>query len=304
MSVTGLTLCGVRKAYGSVHALDGLDVSVPMGAVCGLVGPNGAGKTTALGVVAGLIRADSGTIDLLGDGPFRAARHAGRITVLPQDCSLNMHAPVATLLRYYGRLQGLAGPDAAKETDRVLDLVGLAERRDACIGQLSHGMRRRVALGQALLGSPELVLLDEPTSGLDPHLVVQMREVFKQQGKKSTMVISSHVLSELEALCDYVVFMEAGQCVRVGPLADVAGEGTLARIQLDGKPPLSRLKAAVSELSLQWDGKTLSVQAPQGWSPQRINAALLPALLDAKLGIIDIQIGKSLEETYMASRNG
>jgi len=302
MKKAAVQLSGIRKFYGSTRALDGLDVSIPSGAVCGLVGPNGAGKTTALGVIAGLIRADAGTIDLLGDGPFRAERHAGRITTLPQDCLLNAHAPVEALLTYYGRLQGLAGAEATRETDRVLDLVGLADRRRARIGQLSHGMRRRVAIGQALLGTPELVLLDEPTSGLDPHLVVRMREAFLQQAKTSTVVISSHVLSELEATCDHVVIMEAGRCVRSGALKEVTGEGMLARIQLDAEPPLDTLRSAAPELSLQWNSGTLSVQAPENWSPQQINAALLPVLLEAKVGIIDVQIGQSLEESYMASR--
>jgi len=302
VSQAAVKLSGIRKFYGSTRALDDLHVSVPAGVVCGLVGPNGAGKTTALGVMAGLIRADAGTIDLLGDGPFQARRHGGRITTLPQDCLLNAHAPVDTLLTYYGRLQGLSRHEAAKETDRVLDLVSLTDRRRARIGQLSHGMRRRVALAQALLGTPELVLLDEPTSGLDPHLVVQMRNVFLQQAKKSTVIISSHILGELGAMCDHIVIMEAGRCVRSGALDEVAGAGTLARLQLDRPPPLDTLKSAAPALSLHWDGSTLSVQAPRSWSPAQINAALLPVLLDAKIGIIDVQIGQSLEETYMASR--
>ncbi|MBT4821986.1 MAG: ABC transporter ATP-binding protein [Lentisphaerae bacterium] len=302
MSQAAVKLSGIRKFYGSTRALDDFQVSVPAGVVCGLVGPNGAGKTTALGVMAGLVRADAGAIDLLGDGPFQARRHGGRITTLPQDCLLNAHAPVDTLLTYYGRLQGLSRQKAAQETDRVLDLVSLTDRRRARIGQLSHGMRRRVALAQALLGTPELVLLDEPTSGLDPHLVVQMRNVFLQQAKKSTVIISSHILGELGAMCDHVVIMEAGRCVRNGALDEVAGKGTLARIQLDKPPALDTLRSAAPALSLRWEGSTLSVQAPQDWSPQQINAALLPVLLDAGIGIIDVQIGQSLEETYLASR--
>ena len=200
--------------------------------------------------------------------------------------------------------RGLTRTESAKEADRVLDVVALADRRDARIGQLSHGMRQRVAVAQALIGTPELVLLDEPTNGLDPHLVVHMREAFLQQAKKSTMIISSHILSELEAVCDHVVFMEAGHCVRGGALAEVASVGTLARIHVAGKPPLDDLQTAAPDLSLQWNGTALVVQAPQGWSPQRINAVLLPVLLKAGIGVIDIQIGQSLEEAYMATRNG
>jgi len=172
VTVLALSLRGVDKAYGKTTALRGLDLDVPAGALVGLIGPNGAGKTTAFGIVGGTVRPDAGRIDVLGAGPFDPAQHAGRVGLLPQDSELNPHTPVRDLLRFFGRLQGLGRRQAEVEADRVPTLVELRERAGSKIRQLSHGMRRRVAVAQALLGSPELVLLDEPTSGLDPDLVV------------------------------------------------------------------------------------------------------------------------------------
>src|SRR5690606_2211243 len=149
-------------------ALDGLSFRVPRGVIAGLVGPNGAGKTTCFAAAAGYVRVDRGSVDLLGGGPFDAARHSGRLGVLPQDAELPLqHAP-RELLEHLGRLQGIPAPAARAEADRLIAIVRLSDRARHRIVSLSHGMRRRVAVATALIGNPELVLLDEPTSGLDP----------------------------------------------------------------------------------------------------------------------------------------
>ena len=296
-----VTLRGVSKHYGGTRALEGLDLDVPEGTICGVVGPNGAGKTTTFGVIAGLIRADAGTIDLLGGGPFHPRRHAGRITLLPQDCALNPHLSVAQLLHYYGQLQGLDRSTARHEVDRVLDLVELRERASSRITQLSHGMRRRVQVAQALLGSPELVLLDEPTSGLDPELVVRMRAVFQGQGRQSTVVLSSHILSELEATCDHVIFMGEGRAVQSGPVSEITGVREIMRIRLDRAPPLEALQALEVGNEFRWDGEALLIELRNGIGPEEINRHVLPLLLDAGVGILDIQLGRSLEDSYLAS---
>ena len=232
MSRFALRLKGVIKRYGKTRALDGLTLDVPSGALMGLVGPNGAGKTTTFGVVSGAVRADAGQVDVLGQGAFDPVRHAGRLTVLPQDCALNPSSSARQILSFHARLQGLTLQAATREADRVLDLVHLADRSGARVGQLSHGMKRRLAVAQALLGDPELVLLDEPTGGLDPHLVVAMREILSAQRGLRTVVVSSHILADLEATCDHVAFMEDGRCTRSGPVAEVTRRGALVRVQL------------------------------------------------------------------------
>ena len=306
MSPPALVMRGVVKSYGKVRALDGLDLEVPAGSLCGLVGPNGAGKTTTFGIAGGAIRANGGAVDLLGAGPLDPAVHAGRVTLLPQDCELNPYTSVRQLLVFYGRLQGLSAGEASREADRLLEAVDLADRGGSRVNQLSHGMRRRVAVAQALLGDPALVLLDEPTSGLDPHLVVRMRELFAAQRGKRAMIISSHQLSELEAVCDYVIFMEKGKAVRSGALAEITGRGTEVRVFFAGVCEITQAadvaRTAVAGGEARVYADHLLVRAPAGWDVARLNAALLPALIQAGYPVEEVRRGSSLEQTYMEAR--
>lgn len=306
MSPQALRLEGVSKRYGRVQALDQLDLEVPAGALCGLVGPNGAGKTTAFGVVGGTIRPDAGSVDILGEGPLDPGRHAGRVGLLPQDCALNPYTTVRETLRYYGRLQGLGRQQARREADRVLEAVDLVDRAGSRVRQLSHGMRRRVQVAQAFLGSPELVLLDEPMGGLDPHLVVRMRDFFREQRGRCTLLISSHVLHELEAICDHVIFMEQGRAVRQGPLDEITGRGQVVRVRLEGPAEAARAALAerLPELHLAAQGQELVVQAPAGWTVPELNRQLLTALFELGQPVLSVARGRSLEETWMAGRSG
>lgn len=301
-ATSALRVTGLRRSFGKTVALDGLDLSVPRGALCGLIGPNGAGKTTAFGVVAGLVQADAGAVDLLGEGPFDPRRHGGRVTLLPQDCELPPDVPVGSLLTWYARLQGMSADQARHAADRVLDEVALADRADQRIKQLSHGMRRRVAVAQALLGQPELIMLDEPTSGLDPHLVVRMREVLRARSGRATLVISSHVLAELEATCDHVVFMERGRCVGQGPLSELTGRSRQVVVRLaDSAGPLVEVLEAAG-LQAVADGDQLVISGDAGLGTAELNARALPVLLQAGARIEEVSAGRSLEATWMAAR--
>ncbi len=300
--MSALSLKGVVKSYGASRALDGLDIEVPQGAICGLVGPNGAGKTTTFGIVGGFIRPDAGEIDVLGGGPFATTAHSGRVTLLPQDCELSPYMPVRDLLVHFARLQGLSRHDALRDADRVLELVDLADRASHRIRQLSHGMRRRVATAQAFLGDPALILLDEPTSGLDPAQVVRLRELFRAQRGKRTLLISSHILAELEATCDHVILMEQGRCIRQGPMSAVTGRGTLIRIHTAGPVPLARISAALPDLTIDHDSDELIIQAPGAVDAGALNARVLPVLLAEQVAILEVHQGTSLEAAFLADR--
>jgi len=297
-----LTLRDLHKRYGKVHALNRLTLEIPQGVICGLVGPNGAGKTTAYGVISGCIRPDSGTVDILGDGPFSVNKHRGRLSLLPQDCALNPHVPVRNLLIHFARLQGLGARDANQDADRVLDLVSLTDKATQKIRALSHGMRRRLAVAQALLGQPELVLLDEPTSGLDPEQVVRLRDVFSAQRGKRTLVISSHILSELEACCDHVVVMEAGKCVQHGPMDQITQRGAQITISLSDPPPMDTLALAMPEVSFQCIDNMLTAIAPATVTGAELTRGILPVLLESKVDVLEIRRGTSLEEAFMSTR--
>ncbi len=300
MSRFALRLAGVHKRYGKTVALDGLTLDVPRGAVMGLVGPNGAGKTTTFGIVSGAVRPDAGTVDVLGAGPFDPDRHAGRVTVLPQDCELSPHSSAQEILTYLARLQGVREP--AKEALRVLEVVRLVDRARSRVRQLSHGMKRRLAVAQALLGDPELVLLDEPTGGLDPHLVVEMRDVLREQRGARTLVVSSHILSDLEATCDHVAFIEGGRVVRSGPTDELMGRARLVSVRLGAPIALDALGAILDGRAPTIEGEWLTYALRDGEEPAEAHAALVPALVGAGARVLEIRLGKSLEAAYLASR--
>jgi ABC-2 type transport system ATP-binding protein len=292
----------LRKRYGKRVALDGLSLCIPKGSICAVIGPNGSGKTTAFGLLAGLLVPDSGSVELFGEGPFDAVRHAGRLSLMPQDSLPSPHASLRQSLRYYAELQGLSRADARREADQWLTRVHLADRANAQQRQLSHGMRRRFSVAQAFLGDPELILLDEPTAGLDPELVAEMRALFSERRGQRTLLVSSHVLSELEGLCDYAVFIEQGRLVRQGPMQSLLESDTLARLTLTGPPDLRRLAEQVPSASFEWSEPTLSVRSSGAASVAANNAQLLRALLEQGVGILSLEAGQSLEASYLATR--
>ena len=299
-----LLLDTVHKHYGRIKALDGLALEVPAGSVFGLVGPNGAGKTTTFAIACGFLRADRGTVSLLGDGPFDPARHRGRITALPQDAALGRDLTVAEQLTYLGRLQGVSARAIRGEVQRILQLVDLTERARDRTRTLSHGMLRRLGIGQAFLGNPELVLLDEPTNGLDPRQAHVIREFIASQRGQRTIVVSSHNLHEIETVCDHVALLERGRVVVAGPVSQVTGRNDEVRITLGAGPvPLAAVRAALPGETVAWDEKAqvlkLVFQTAPGRDAEDIIGTALRALLDANARISAVSRGQSLERTYL-----
>lgn len=294
-----LRLQGVVKKYGRRKALNGLDITVPEGLICGLVGRNGAGKTTAMAVAGGLVRPYAGQVDVLGDGPFSTATHAGRVALIPQDADFPRYARVAELLNYYGRLQGHSRADVRRQTKELLQWVHLSDRAGAQLRTLSHGMRRRVMIAQAFVGRPELVLLDEPMAGLDPQEVRGIRHLLKQRAEGQTVVVSSHNLDELQRLCDYIIFMDQGRCTRSGQLGQLLQAGTCVRYHLSSPAMLEPLQAALPDLNIQLESE--QVVAVVGVSDAAaVNARILPRLLEAGVGIMEISSGQALEEAFLS----
>jgi ABC-2 type transport system ATP-binding protein len=297
-----VVLSDVVKRYGKLAALDGLSLAVPQGAACAVIGPNGSGKTTMFAVVAGLLAISAGRVELFGEGPFDARRHAGRLGLMPQDSAPSPHASLLQSLCYYAELGGLAPEAARREADAWLGRMRLAERAHARPGELSHGMRRRFSVAQAFLGSPELVLLDEPTAGLDPELVAEMRGLFMERRGQTTLLISSHVLSELEDVCDYAVFLERGRLVRQGAMRNLLQSDTLVRLELTRQPDLGALRERVGALDVRWKAPKLDVRLRGDQPIDVANAKLLRELLAQEVGILGLETGQSLEASYLATR--
>ena len=248
---------GLVKRYGRRRVLDGFTLAVPRGAVLGLVGANGAGKTTWMMTVAGLLRPASGTIDILGNGPFDAALHAGRFALLPQDSELPLEATPAGLFYRFGRLQGLSANEARRSAAEVLAAVNLADRAKSSIRSLSHGMRMRVRVAQCFLGNPELVLLDEPLNGLDPLEADRLRRFLRSRAGTQTIVISSHNLHDVEQLCTHVAFVENGRVTRMDTLSELTRGRSLESVFLGQSAeapqealPAERLVAALKARGL------------------------------------------------------
>lgn len=297
-------LAGITKRYGRRVALNDLNLSVARGALLGLVGSNGAGKTTTLLLTAGLLRADVGRIDVLGAGPFNPGTMAGRVGLMPQDSALPPDATPRDLLGFYAALQGLSPPAAREESDRLLASVHLTDRAQSRMRTLSHGMRRRVMIAQAFLGDPELVLLDEPMSGLDPREVFGLRQWFMAQRGSRTILLSSHQLGELEKLCDAIAFIEQGRVVRQDTLAAVTGHDAVLRYDLARRVDLGALTAAVPEARFEWESSDAPVAAllchyPGGLELTAVNARVLPLLLAAGAGVLEVRRGAELEAVYM-----
>ena len=208
----------ITKRYGSTLALDGVTLSLEAGAPIALIGPNGAGKTTLFSLLCGFLRATSGDVRIMGYAPSDSKLH-GRLAALPQDANLDPRFNIGHQLVLLARLQGMSNSVANKEVRRVLDKVGLPEVIKTKPEALSHGMRKRVMLAQALMGNPELILLDEPTAGLDPPNVKVMRSLIAEAANDATFIISSHNLDELEKVCQSVVHLEKGKLKGVVDIA-------------------------------------------------------------------------------------
>jgi ABC-2 type transport system ATP-binding protein len=218
---------GLTKRYGSVLALDGLDLDVPAGIVFGLLGPNGAGKTTTIRLLTGIATPTSGTVSVTGldatrGGSVQAELHR-RIGVLDQEPRYYGWMTGRELLHFVGDLLGLAGTELRNRTDETLERVGLEEAADRKIGTYSSGMRQRIGIGQAILGRPRLLILDEPVSSLDPEGRRDLLALIGGLREATTVVLSSHVLSDVERVCERVAILDHGRLViaaRVSELLD------------------------------------------------------------------------------------
>lgn len=218
---------GLVKTYRSflrraeVRAVRGLDLSVPKGAVFGLLGPNGSGKTTTLLMLLGLLAPTSGTISVLGRpaGHPEAKRRTG---FLPEETRLYEFLSGAETLDFVGRLFGMPRPERRRRSEELLRRTGMWEARDRRLSTYSKGMARRIGLAQALLASPDLLVLDEPTSGLDPVGNREVKDLLKEEAARGAAVLlSSHFLADVADVCDEIAIVHRGRTIRAGKVRDL-----------------------------------------------------------------------------------
>ncbi len=253
-----IELGGIVKTYGRTTALDGLSLTVGRGELVGLLGPNGAGKTTTIKLLLGLAHPTRGSGRVLGAAlGDRAAR--ARIGYLPELFRYQAWLSAHEVLALHTELGHLPAARRAAPIDQALDRVGLTDRADDMVGGFSKGMQQRLGLGVALLGEPELILLDEPTSALDPIGRTDVRGIVRSaRDRGATVVLNSHLLTEVERVCDRVVILHQGRTIASGPLDDVvAVDGVRLRVtNLD-----ERVRAAAAAFGpLDVDGEWVTIR--------------------------------------------
>jgi ABC-2 type transport system ATP-binding protein len=229
------------KHYGSRRALDGISFSIDAGEIVGLLGPNGAGKSTTISVIATLLPADQGEVEVAGHALRGAAREARRaIGLVPQQTAVYPTLTARENLRFFGLMQGIAPRDVAAASARALELVALDGRADEPVLRFSVGMRRRLNLACGVLHTPRLLLLDEPTVGVDPQSRERIFDAIEGLARHGAAVLySTHHMEEAERLCDRVVLLDQGRVVASGtPQALIARAGMAVRLRLRAARPL------------------------------------------------------------------
>lgn len=204
----------LSKKYGNHKAVDDLTFTVKKGQIYGFLGPNGAGKSTTMNMLTGYIAATEGEIKINGVDILREPEKAKKcIGYLPELPPLYTEMTVYEYLKFVAELKGIPKSSRSEDINYVMDITKIADMRDRLIKNLSKGYRQRVGLAQAILGNPELIILDEPTVGLDPKQIIEIRELIKQLGEEHTIILSSHILSEVSAVCDHIMIMNHGHLV-------------------------------------------------------------------------------------------
>ncbi|MBQ8333986.1 MAG: ATP-binding cassette domain-containing protein [Clostridia bacterium] len=213
-NITLIEVKNLVKRYGSVEAVRGVSFSVKPGMIYGFLGPNGAGKSTTMNIITGCLAATEGEVTVNGcdiyEDPVGAKSAIG---YLPEQPPLYMDMTPNEYLEFVGEAKGLKGDELYKAVDWAIVKTGLTAYADRIIRNLSKGYKQRVGIAQAIIGDPEIIILDEPTVGLDPRQIIEIRELIKELGRDHTVILSSHILPEISAVCDYVIIIARGQIV-------------------------------------------------------------------------------------------
>lgn len=207
----------LSKIYGTQRAVDSISFEAHRGEVLGFLGPNGAGKTTTMKIITGYLPQNEGVVEVCGfDVSTRPMEARARVGYLPEHNPLYREMYVREYLAFTAGLHQVKNP--VKQVDEMVERTGLSSHRHKQIGELSKGYRQRVGLAQAMLHNPDVLILDEPTSGLDPNQIVEIRQLIKDLGKEKTVILSTHILGEVEAICDRAIIINRGKLVADAPI--------------------------------------------------------------------------------------
>ncbi|MBI5516713.1 MAG: ATP-binding cassette domain-containing protein [Deltaproteobacteria bacterium] len=305
----------LTRSYGARKAVDGLTFSVPGKQVVGFLGPNGAGKSTTLKILAGFLPPSSGVARIDGYDVVEASLEARRrLGYMPETAPLYPELRVREYLSFRAELKGVTR-DRKKAVDRALELTDITDMQHRLIGELSKGYRQRVGLADAIVARPPLLILDEPTEGLDPNQVLKFRALLKDLAREATVFLSTHILSEVEAVCSHVVIIDRGRIAAQGPLSEVLAElqGAGRLVKLAVRLPEGLSEEALRALLKGIDGVVVesveregalgrcALRVPSGEAEAAALEAVVRACVGAELGVRELTPqARSLERVFQA----
>ena len=272
------------KRYGDIRAVDDTTFSVSKGEIVGLLGPNGAGKTTTMRIITCFMPATSGSVTVAGYDVFSQSIEVRRhIGYMPENVPLYPEMRVNEYLRFRAKIKGLRGQEITNSVAKVIDACDLGHQHTRIIEHLSKGNRQRVGLADALVSNPELLILDEPTIGLDPNQVRKVRNLIKEIGRDRTVVLSTHILSEVEMICKKVIIMYDGKIAAQDSVANICG-GTKKQYICEAKISNEKLGKIVGNIQLATN--IISVPLEGGWS--RVTMQSLKPTVDLREEIFNV----------------
>ncbi|HEY1218242.1 MAG: ABC transporter ATP-binding protein [Bryobacteraceae bacterium] len=304
---------GLTKRYARTVAVDNISFEVEKGQIVGFLGPNGAGKTTTMRVLTCFLPPTEGTATVAGydvqEHPIEVKR---RIGYLPESPPLYPEMDVIGYLEFTGKLKGIPSADIKKRVDEVLERCAIGDVRDKLIAKLSKGYRQRVGLAQAIIHNPDVLILDEPTSGLDPKQIIEIRELLKSLAGNHTIILSTHILSEVEHSCERVIIISAGKLVAIDSVANLTNrlrgsESVSVEVDATGGIPdpsdvQQRLEQVSGVRSVTMKGSksgrlTFEVESLQG---RQIRADLARGVVNAGWNLSELRaVGLSLEDVFL-----
>ena len=299
----------LTKKYGSGVAVSDLSFKVESGKIYGFLGPNGAGKSTTMNIIAGCLAPTEGQVLIGGydicEEPDEAKRLIG---YLPEQPPLYPDMTPEEYLTFVGRAKGLCGAELHEEIEYVMDATCIGGMRSRLIKNLSKGYKQRVGIAQAMLGSPEIIILDEPTVGLDPRQIIYIRSLIKKLGERHTVILSSHILSEISAVCDYVMIISHGKLVASSPIDDLGSAlGEEKATEITVRASVTQLSALLESIDAV-DGYEIDPTDEDGVLNARLTTEdegalreqLFSALAGAGMTVYRIQpVTGTLEEMFL-----